>query len=181
MFSAEMYPAMQGSPRRWLAVYTLPRHEKQIRHQLEHRSVESFLPLYESVRRWKTGPARVSLPLFPGYLFARVNDLERRRVIELPSVLKIVGNRFGPSPLPDEQIEVLRRAVESGMAEPHRYLNVGSRVQIVRGPLSGAQGVLLRKKGCLKVVLSVETIMQSVAVELNSCDVEPCIGALLAA
>jgi transcription antitermination factor NusG len=100
-------------------------------------------------------------------------------VIELPSVLRIVGNRFGPSPLLDEQIEVLRRAVESGVAEPHRYLNVGSRVQIVRGPLSGAQGVLLRKKGCLKVVLSVETIMQSVAVELNSCDVEPCISARL--
>jgi len=181
MSNTKSYPATEALFRQWLAVYTLPRHEKHVCHQLEQRSIETFLPLYQSLRKWKTGPVRVFLPLFPGYVFTRVNNGERRRVIEMPSVLKIVGNRFGPSPLPDEEIEVLRRAVESGVVEPHRFLNVGSRVLIIRGPLSGATGVLLRKKGCMKVVISVDIIMQSVAVELEARDLEPCTRNCLAA
>ena len=95
-----MSASQANGQRQWLAIYTAPRHEKQVSRQLEERAVEYLLPLYETVRHWKTGPAQVSLPLFPGYVFAHVDGFERRRVLELSSVLKIVGNRCGPSPLP---------------------------------------------------------------------------------
>ena len=162
------------SQRQWVAVYTVPRHEKQLTRQLEQHSIECFLPLYDSTRRWKTGPAQVSLPLFPGYTFVRIDSREKRIVLDSPSVLRIVGNRFGPTPLPDYEIEQLRHAVDNGFAQPHPYLTVGRRVRIVQGALSGAEGVLLRRKGRMKVVISVDLIMQSVAVEVNACDLEPC-------
>ena len=160
--------------RQWFALYTLPRHEKQVSKQLEQRFVECFLPLYGTVRRWKTGPTRVSLPLFPGYVFVHVADFERRRVFELPSVLHIVGSRSGPISLPDIEIEKLRQTIASGLAEPHAYLKIGARVRIINGPLTGIEGILKRKQGTMKVVLSVEMIKQSVAVSVCPFDVEPC-------
>lgn len=162
--------------RQWMAVYTAPRHEKQVSQQLQQRSVECFLPLYESVRRWKTGPVRIQLPLFPSYLFIHLEVQERRKVIDLPSVVSIVGNRSGPATLPDSEIEQLRQSVATGQAQPHRYLTAGTRVRIIRGALTGGEGILVRKKGCLKVVISVHLLMQSVAVEVDACDVEPCVG-----
>jgi transcription termination/antitermination protein NusG len=165
---------VDGRERQWLAAYTSPRHEKQLSLQLEQRSIESFLPLYNAVRRWKTGPARVSLPLFPGYIFVNVNHRERRTVLELPSIVRIVGSRSGPSVLLDSEMERLRQAVASGLAEPHPYLSIGTRVRIVRGPLTGTEGLLLRKKGRTKVVVSVDVILQAVAVEVDACDLERC-------
>jgi transcription antitermination factor NusG len=165
-----------GGEAEWFAVYTAPRHEKQVAHQLNQRSVECFLPLYESVRRWKTGPARLELPLFPSYLFVRADRRERRKVVELPSVVNIIGNRLGPTAISKEEIESLRRVVVSGKPEPHGYLEVGTRVRVVCGPLLGVEGVLVRRKGSLKLVVSVQTIMQSVAMEVAASDVEPVPG-----
>jgi transcription antitermination factor NusG len=175
------YVVAEVGNRQWLVVYTLPRHEKQLLRQLEQRSVEAFLPLYESVRRWKSGPSRVSLPLFPSYLFIKVDEGQRRKVVEMASVLQIVGNRQGTVTVSNIEIEQLRQAVATGLAQPHPYLNVGSRVRIIQGPLSGTEGILTRKKGCMKVVVSIELIMQSVAVEVNACDVESCRAHLAAA
>jgi transcription antitermination factor NusG len=159
-------------PRSWFAVYTAPRHEKQVAQQLRYRSVDHFLPLYHSVHQWKTGPARVELPLFPGYLFVHIGPAERRRVIELPSVVTIVGSRLGAQSLPEAQIEQLRQSIEAGRVEPHPYLKVGANVRVVRGPLTGVEGALTRKKGFTKIVLSIDAIMKSVAVEISACDVE---------
>jgi transcription antitermination factor NusG len=159
-------------PRLWFAIYTAPRHEKQVAQQLRYRAVDYFLPLYVAVHQWKTGPARVELPLFPGYLFVHIGPLERRRVIELPGVVSIVGGRLGAQPLAEAEIEQLRRSVESGRVEPHPYLKVGANVRVVSGPLTGTEGLLIRKKGVTKVVLSIDAIMKSVAVEIAACDVE---------
>lgn len=164
----------EGLSRQWLAVYTLPRHEKQISRQLEDRSVQTFLPLYDTVRRWKNGPTRVSLPLFPGYLFVNVDPQERRKVLELPSVLKIIGNRAGASVVSQTEIDQLRQTVETGLAQPHPYLTIGNKVRVIQGPLAGTEGILVRKRGHMKIVISVTLIMQSVAVEVDACDVEPC-------
>lgn len=160
--------------RQWIAVYTAPRHERQVTRQLAQKDVESFLPQYELVRRWKTGPTRIRVPLFPGYTFAQIELAQRRVVLEIPSVLRIVGNRLGPTPVSESEIEQLRRAVESGLAVPHPYLTVGNRVRITHGALCGTEGVLVRKKGQTKIVISIELIRQAVSVEVDACDVEAC-------
>lgn len=159
---------------RWYAAYTSAQHEKRVAAELGRRGVESFLPLYSSVRRWKDRRVRLDLPLFPGYVFVHVALRERLRVLKVPGIAKLVGFGGLPVALPDEQVDALRAGLNGHMrVEPHPYLAVGRRVKVVRGPFQDGEGILVRKKGVFRVVLSLELIMRSVAVEVDSVDVEP--------
>lgn len=162
-----------GDQPRWYAVYTRSRHEKRIKEQLDGRSLESFLPLYEAVHRWKDRRMIVSLPLFPGYLFVRIVLAEHRRpVITLPGVVSLVGTAGCPTPIEEHEIEALRRcSVRSANLAPHPYLAAGRRVRVLRGPLADLEGILVRRKAKFRLVLSVKLIARSVAVEVDSSDV----------
>ncbi len=158
----------------WYATYTRSRHEKRIAEQLSGKHIEYFLPLYETVRQWKNGKARVEFPLFPGYIFVRIPLKQRLQVLEVPGVVRLVGFNGMPAPLPQSDIEIMRDALRKGIeAEPHPYLKVGARVRIKSGPLQGLEGVLLRKKGKPRVVVSVDLIMRSIALDVESQEVEP--------
>jgi transcription antitermination factor NusG len=159
---------------RWYAAYTCANHEKRVREQLEQRSVESFLPVYETVRRWKDRRMRLQLPLFPGYLFVRMAAVDRLRVLQVPGVVRLVGFSGQLAALPDEEIEGLKKGLSGGVrAEPHPFLTVGRRVRVKRGPFEGRQGILLRRKGKLRLVLSIELIMRSLVIDIDIADVEP--------
>lgn len=156
----------------WYAAYTASRHEKTVAEHLRQRDVECFLPLYETIRQWNNGRHRVQMPLFPGYVFVRIEMRDRVRVLQVPGLVQLVTFRGAPAALPDGEIETLRNALATGvLAQPHRYLNVGSKVEICRGPLQGMRGVLLRQQGQFRVVISVEMIMRSVVVEVEATDV----------
>lgn len=156
----------------WFAVYTTPRHEKRIASHFSDRQIEYYLPLYRSTRRWKNRTvADLELPLFPSYIFVRIGRCERVRVLEVPGVLSIVGGRE-PAPLPEFEIESLRAGLHLRQSEPHPYLVIGERARIRVGPLAGMEGVLIRKKNNFRVVLTLDMIMQSVAVEVDACDLE---------
>jgi transcription antitermination factor NusG len=158
---------------RWYAAYTCANHEKRVREQLEQRSVEVFLPVYETVRRWKDRRMRLQMPLFPGYVFVRLALVDRLRVLQVPSVVRLVGFDGHPSALPDEEIEALKKGLSSGMrAEPHPFLTVGRRVRITGGPFAGLEGILKRKRNDLRVVVSLELIQQSLAVEVSGLELE---------
>ena len=155
----------------WYAVYTCANHEKRIAAQFNARSIENFLPLYESVRRWKDRRVRIALPLFPGYIFVRHSLRDRLDILQVPGVVRLVGFNNAVVPLPIEDIETLRNGLRrTTRAEPHPYLTVGRRVRIVRGPFEGLEGILLRRKSNLRVVLSVHLIMRSVAVDVDLAD-----------
>lgn len=159
---------------RWYAAYTCANHEKRVREQLEQRSVESYLPVYETVRRWKDRRVRLRLPLFPGYVFARITLVDRLRVLQVPGVARLVGFNGHPVALPDAEIEGLKNGLAHGVhAEPHRFLTAGRRVRIKAGPLEGREGILLRSKGSLRVVLSIELIQRSILVDVDVADVQP--------
>jgi transcription antitermination factor NusG len=158
----------------WYAIHTRSRHEKVIAQQLLLRAVDHFLPLYESIRKWKNGKFKVQLPLFPGYLFVRILLNDRKQVIQIPGVVGLVSVNGTPAPLPPDEIETIRFALEKGVhAQPHPYLNVGSRVRIKTGPLEGLNGILLRKKGQSRLVVSVDLIMRSIATDVEDSEVEP--------
>jgi transcription antitermination factor NusG len=162
----------QGS---WYALYTCPRHEKRVVQQIEQHRISCFLPLYRSVRRWKDRRKELELALFPGYVFVRIALQDRLRVLQLASVVRFVSFNGRPLPLPLGEMEALMNGLRSGVrAEPHPYLTVGRRVRVKHGPLAGSQGILVRRKDKFRVVLSLELIMRSVAVEVDEADVEPC-------
>jgi transcription antitermination factor NusG len=160
--------------KRWYAAYTSANHEKRVAEQLVVRDVVHFLPVYESVRRWKDRRVTLQMPLFPGYVFVRMALRDRLQVQQVPGVAHLVGFDGTPAALPDEEIEALRASLESGVrAEPHPYLTVGRRVRLKSGPLAGMQGILLRRKGAFRVVISIELIQRSVAVDVDAVEVEP--------
>jgi transcription termination/antitermination protein NusG len=164
-------------PRPWFAVFVRSHHEKRISQHFEQRQIESFLPLYKEVHQWANRcKSTVELPLFPNYVFVRAGRVDRGRVLTVPGVLSIVCCGSRVASLPDVEIESLRSGLLLRKLEPHPYLVLGELVRIKAGPLKGVKGVLLRKKENLRVVITVAQIMQSVAVEVDSSDVEPFAG-----
>lgn len=162
------------SLREWFAIHTTSRHEKRIAEHLSVRRIETFLPLYSSVRSWKNGcKVKVELPLFPCYLFVRLSRQDKSCALQIPGVLSFVGIAGQPAALAESEIDALRSGIQALNCEPHPYLVVGERVRIMHGPLAGIEGVLARKKGALRVVISLNLIMKSIAVEVDAADVEP--------
>lgn len=158
----------------WYAAYIASCREKRVAEHLAAREIETFLPLYRSPRKWKNG-CRVELerPLFPGYVFFRIDITERVRVLEIPSVLSIVSRGCVPEAIHDDLIDTLRTSLHLRKVEPHPYLVVGEHVTICAGPFAGLSGVVLRNQNNLRVVITVNLIMRSVAVEVNIEDLAP--------
>ncbi len=166
-------PILEHIEAHWYAAYTCARHEKQVWRQLQDRKLETFLPLYRSVRRWKDRRKELELPLFPGYIFVRIPRQERLRVLRIPSVVRFVGFQGEPAALEDREVEQLRRGLENGVhAEPHPYLKIGDRIRVKCGPLAGVEGILIRKKDSYRIVLSLDLLMRSVAAEVEAADLE---------
>ena len=170
--SGALVASVMESPK-WFAVYTTPRHEKAVARHFEFREIESFLPLYREMHRWRNGSrVNVEQPLFPGYIFARIGRRNSTQVLSVPGVLLIVGSGRQPQALPDFEIEALRSGLHLRKFEPHPYLVVGEKARIKSGSLAGMVGVLARKKNNLRVVLTLELIMRSVAVEVDADELE---------
>jgi len=158
----------------WAAVYTRHQHEKVVAQTLAAKGLEVFLPLYESARRWKDRSKLLNLPLFPGYVFVR-GALERRlQVVTTPGIHMILCQGDRIATIPEEEIQAIQRAVNANFqVQPHPFLKCGESVRVIRGALSGVEGVLVRKKNVFRLVLSVDLLSQSVAVEVDAADVEP--------
>ena len=166
--------AIKEQNRRWLAVYTRGRHESVVAEQFQQKGLEALLPKYRRLSRWSDRIRRIETPLFPSYVFVRVGDGERSRVLQTAGVVSVVCCAGTPVALSESEIERLRRCMADPSAvEPHPYLRVGQRVRVKHGPFHGWEGVLLRKKNSTRLVITVEQIMKSVSIDLHGADVEP--------
>jgi transcription antitermination factor NusG len=174
MVSPDPRIAAVSRDRDWYAVFTVPQNEKSVVRHLGMREVESFLPTYESVRVWKNRQRmKIVLPLFPTYVFARINYRERVKVLQSPGVLRIVGNSRECVPLPDSEVELLRHGYCGQPVEPYNDLVIGERVRIKCGVMQGVQGTLVRKSGSARFVLTVQLINQHAAIQVDAEDLEP--------
>ena len=181
LFGSQPTPsrALPGSEcnRSWFAVYTAPQHEKSALKHLALREVESFLPTYVAVRNWKNRQRiKLTLPLFPTYLFVHINFSERAKVLQSPGVLHIVGNKKESVPLADSDVEFLRSGSCRDRIEPYRDLVVGEKVRIRSGVMQGLHGTLVRKSDSLRFVLTLELINQHAAIQVDAEDLEPMIA-----
>ena len=152
----------------WFALTTRSQHEKKAVEALDLRGFETFLPLYRARRQWSDRTKVIELPLFPGYIFSRFNAERRLRVVTSPNITSIVGVSKKPFPVADEEIQAIQAMVASGLPlEPWRYLEVGQRVRIEGGSLEGLTGILVQEKNSLRVVVNVNLLRRSVAVEIS--------------
>jgi transcription antitermination factor NusG len=159
--------------RRWYAVFTVPQNEKSVVRHLDLREVESFLPTYETVSVWKNRQrVRTVRPLFPSYLFVRIDHRQRNRVLESPGVIHIVGNSREQIAVPDSAIELLRSGIQGRNVEPYSELAVGRKVRILCGSMAGVEGTMVRKGNSFRFVLALELINQHAAIEVGAEDLE---------
>jgi transcription antitermination factor NusG len=181
MLGFENLDARLASAEPWWALYTRHQHEKTVAEMLTAKGFNVFLPLYESTRRWKDRTKILPLPLFPCYVFVRGGIERKLQIVTTPGVHLIIYRGERIATIPEQEIEAIRRVVDgSYRVEPHPFLKCGTRVRVVRGALEGVEGVLVRKKNLFRLILSVDMLAQSVAVEVHASDVEPCVAAAAA-
>jgi transcription antitermination factor NusG len=173
--SNSVAPLRVEQARHWYALYVASNQEKRAEQYLQMKGVEVFLPLCTVTKRWKNRTTvKLQLPLFTGYVFAKIALTERLRVLEVPNVVNIVGNGKEPLPLPDEEIETLRGGLHLRRVDPCPYLKVGQRSRIRSGPLAGMEGIVVRKDNRLRIVLSLDLITRSIAVHVDADELEAC-------
>lgn len=164
----------QFQPEHWYAVSVRPRHERVVTRHLAQRGLNYFLPVYRSVRRWKDRHKELEMALFPGYVFVNLNLRDRMGVLQAPGVVQFVTFQGQPAAVPDSEIQALELGLSAGLRpQPHPYLRRGKKVRVKNGPLTDAEGVMIRRKDGFRLVLSIDLIMRSVMLEVDEADVEP--------
>jgi transcription antitermination factor NusG len=159
---------LHDSPACWFALTVRPQHEKTVASALENKDLEGFLPLYRAKRRWSDRVKELELPLFPGYVFCRFCFEDRMAVLTIPSVTSVVSFGNQPAEVHEAEITGIKTMISSGLpVRPWPFLKVGQTVRIDQGPLAGLTGLLVREKDAWRVVLSVEILRRSVAVEID--------------
>lgn len=158
----------------WYAVRVRSNYERVTATHLHERGYEEFSPCFEARRRWSDRIKIIDQPLFPGYVFARLNPHNRLRVLTAPGVVGLVGLGKLPTPIPDQEIENIRKMVQSGLLmTPWPFLEVGQRVLIERGPLASVEGILQDVKGKFRLVVSISLLHRSVSAEVDRTWVRP--------
>jgi len=161
----------------WYALRTKSRHEKVVRDQLANLEMDALLPTVKRLSQWKDRKKEIEAPLFSGYCFVRFSPHEKLSVLGVTGVVEVVGSGSRPEPIPDEEIEALKALMTSVLPyDPHPYLHEGMTVEVVRGPLKGVHGILLRKEKRYRLVLCIQLIQQAAAVEIDGADVVPVYG-----
>jgi transcription antitermination factor NusG len=162
-----------GSPC-WFALRVKSNFEKTVAAVVRHKGFEEFLPLYRSRHQWSDRLQSVESPLFPGYIFCRINPNFRLPILVIPGVLHFIGIGKVPVPIDDSEIAAIQKAVRSGLpTEPWEYMNVGQLVRLDYGPLAGLEGVLIEARKQFRIVVSVSLLQRSVAVEIERNWVTP--------
>jgi transcription antitermination factor NusG len=173
-----MEPTRIESPRgdggnNWYALFTRHQHEKSVARALTLKGFNVYLPLYRALRRWPDREKQLWLPLFTCYVFLCDGMDRQLQVLTTPGLLHVVGSAGRPAIVPPDQLDAVRQMVESPVrVEPHPFLSSGDRVRVTSGPLSGLEGILTRTKGGSRLVVSMEMLGQSAAVEIDAVQVE---------
>jgi transcriptional antiterminator NusG len=158
----------------WFAIWTRSRHEKVVQEQLDARNIEVFLPTVTRWSRWKDRRKQVTWPLFPGYCFARFAPTETLPILKCPGVVNIVSIAGEPAPIPEYEVEGIRRLVTSELQfDPCPFVREGMMVEVVYGPLKGVIGRLVKKGTHARLILAVELVSRAVSVTVDAADVRP--------
>jgi transcription antitermination factor NusG len=152
----------------WFALRVKSGSEKLVAAMAQHKGFEPFLPLHQSRRRWSDRFKTLEVPLFPGYLFCRLDARNRMLLLTVPGVLHFVGIGKTPVPVAESEIAAIQAVVKSGLTvEPWPFLTVGQRVRLEYGPMAGLEGLLIEVRKQHRVVVSVDLLQRSIAMEVE--------------
>lgn len=160
---------------RWYAIWTRSKQEKVVAAMLTALGIQHYLPLKSELHQWSDRMQRVELPLFNGYLFVSLSSLknDKLQILRIPGVGAFVGNQTGPLPIPDQQIQGIRQVLTAGVeSSVQPSVKEGDWVRVIRGALTGVEGMLIRTDSTSRLLISIEMINQSLSVNVSRSDVE---------
>ncbi len=153
---------------RWYALTVRHQHERQTEQSLKYKGWETLVPIYRKRARWSDRTQDVECPLFSGYVLCHFPLEERIRVLDTPGVARIVGFGGAPAAIDKREIEEIQQVMASHFpVQPWPYLKAGDRVRVERGPLRGMEGTLLSSNDRPRLVIGVEMLQRSLAVEVD--------------
>jgi transcription antitermination factor NusG len=163
-------PARQpnGGSRQWFALVVKPRFDKAVARTLELKGYETLLPLYKRHHQYGARSKSSELPLFPGYVCCRFDVHSRLPILTTPGVIQVLGAGNTPIPVSDTEITSLQTAISAQLPiQPVAFLNDGERVRISGGVLAGIEGIVIKSKPSLRLILSVTLLQRSVLLEID--------------
>jgi transcription antitermination factor NusG len=167
--NVEQVSCVQGAPQKWFALGVMARHEKIVSQVLRYKGYDTFLPSYVRRHQYGRRTREFELPLFPGYLFCRLDPFDRLPILTTPGVLRLIGAGRVPVAVADDEILSLQKAVDVGVSMmPYPYWQTGQKGRISFGPLAGIEGIVMNARHPLRLVLSVRLLQRSVLLEIDS-------------
>ena len=158
----------------WFAIRTRSRFEKVTATALDFKGYQTYLPLCNRRRHWSDRVVEIKSPLFAGYVFCRFDPGQRLPIVITPGVVSIIGLGKEPAPIPDAEIEAIQTVQRSGLpAGPWPYLHEGEKIRVIHGALKDVEGVLIKKKSRWRIIVSLNLLQRSVAVEVDRECVSP--------
>ena len=158
----------------WYALHVRSRFEKTVALHLQYKGYQEYLPLYRQRRRWSDRVAEVELPLFPGYIFCKFDVLRRLPILVIPGVISVVGLGKSPLAVSEDEISAVQNVVKSGLTyKPSGYITTGQLARVERGPLRGQVGIVIAEKNNCRLIISVNLLQRSVAVEIDRDSIMP--------
>lgn len=157
-----------NSPLPWFAVRVKSNYEKPVSATLRGKGFEEFVPMYRARRQWSDRIKMIDLPLFPGYLFCRLDLNRRLPLLTTPGFLYLVGKGKTPEPVDESEVLAIQRVVRSGVPlAPWPSLVVGQKVRLERGPLRGVEGVVAKIADQHRIYLNATLLQRSVCVQVD--------------
>ncbi len=165
----------QQKAAQWFALHIRIYNQENVITSLLHKGYEVFAPTYVATRIVVRREREIRAPLFPGYIFCTLDPQYRLPVVSIPGVIGILGTGNVSTPIPDGEIESIRRMVASGLPiEPYQLLQPGEPVQVQKGVLAGLEGVVVHHKGKHRLVISVSALNdRAVSVEVDQSMIVP--------
>jgi transcriptional antiterminator NusG len=153
----------------WFAVQIRTYHRANVETSLRNKGYEVFAPSYDVARIVAGRERKISAPLFPGYIMSAFDPGYRLPVLTVPGVIRILGTSTALTPIPEAEIEAIRRTITSGLNyEPIESFQPGAPVQVLKGPLAGIRGEVVYHKGKQRLVIKISALNdRAVSVEVD--------------
>jgi len=152
----------------WHVIYTRPRWEKKLRDLLSQKNIETFLPMYKTIRQWSDRKKKVELPLFSSYLFVKISQEQYFEVLNTPGSVKYVYFEGKAAVISDNQVESIKQLLDTGVSFEivNHILPLGTKVTVTKGALQGLQGEIIEYKGSWRACIRIDQINRSILINV---------------
>lgn len=152
----------------WHAAYTKARREKNVSCLLDKSGIYNYLPLYKTMRIWSDRKKTVMLPLFPSYIFVKINKHQYDTVLNIPGIIRIIGFEDKPAIIPEWQIEAIKRIQEEDACIEVANIKPkpGDDLEVIKGKLKGLKGELFEYRGKKKIAVKLDAIETSIIINI---------------